>query len=170
MSIRSIPSQLRDEQGAKQPIANLTESDARLTDLCSSKEEIVSPMNSESPEIKTLFEALWSQPRRAFPPHRQRLDAPSNHGVYIISKDEAILHVGRTIRGQDGLRQRLKDHLHGSSSFANEYLKGNGTVLRESGYAYQFLELEDARKRALLEAYTIGVLCPRHIGIGEKLV
>jgi hypothetical protein len=27
--------------------------------------------------------------------------------------------------------------------------------------------LEDPRKRALLEAYAVGTLCPRHIGLGE---
>ncbi len=87
--------------------------------------------------------------------------------MYIIRKGETVLHVGRTLRGQDGLHQRLKNHLHGSSSFTREYLKGKGATLRESGYVYQFLELEDSRKRALLEAYAIGTLCPEHLGLGQ---
>jgi hypothetical protein len=87
--------------------------------------------------------------------------------VYIIYKEEVVLHTGRTLRGKDGLQQRLKNHLHGSSSFTVEYLKGKGATLREGGYTYQYLELGDSRKRALLEAYAIGTLCPEHLGLGE---
>jgi hypothetical protein len=87
--------------------------------------------------------------------------------VYIIRKEETVLHVGRTLRGRDGIHQRLKNHLHGSSSFTNEYLKGNGAILREDACTYQYLELEDPRKRALLEALAVGTLCPKHIGLGE---
>lgn len=125
------------------------------------------PANGECLEIKQLFEKLCNQPRRFFPQQRQRLDAPSKQGVYIIRKEEAVLHVGRTLRGKNGLYQRLTNHLHGSSSFTNEYLKGVGTILRKGKYTYQYLELADSRKRALLEAYAIGTLCPEHIGLGE---
>lgn len=124
-------------------------------------------MNSESQEIKMLFGKLFAQPKRSFPQDRQPLDAPSKLGVYIIRKGETVLHVGRTLRGRDGIHQRLKNHLYGSSSFTNEYLKGKGATLREDGYTYQYLELEDPRKRALLEAYAVGTLCPEHIGLGE---
>jgi hypothetical protein len=124
-------------------------------------------VNNERQVIKDLFENLCSQPKRAFPQSRQPLDAPAKHGVYIICKGETVLHVGRTVSGQDGLYQRLNNHLHGSSSFTRGYLKGKGTTLRESGYTYQFLELEDSRKRALLEAYAIGMLCPEHLGVGQ---
>jgi hypothetical protein len=126
-------------------------------------------MNNESREIKMLFDELCAQTKRSFPQHGQLLDAPSKPGVYIIRKNETVLHVGRTVRGRYGIRQRLKNHLHGSSSFINDYLKGNGAILREEGYNYQFLELEDPRKRALLEAYAVGTLCPLHIGLGEKI-
>ena len=124
-------------------------------------------MNSESEEIKMLFNELNLQPKLLFPQYRQPLDAPSKPGVYIINKEETVLHVGRTLRGKDGIHQRLKNHLHGSSSFTNEYLKGKGAILREDGYTYQYLVLEDSRKRALLEHYAIGTLCPMHLGTGE---
>jgi hypothetical protein len=124
-------------------------------------------MNKESQEIKILFDKLCSQPKQSFPHNRQPLNAPSKQGVYIIRKEETVLHVGRTLRGRDGIYQRLKNHLHGSSSFTNEYLKGNGKILREKGYTYQYFELEDSRKRALLEAYAVGTLCPNHIGLRE---
>jgi hypothetical protein len=124
-------------------------------------------MTSESQEVKRLLNKLCSQPRRSFPQCGQRLDAPSKPGVYIIRKECTTLHVGRTTRGKDGIHQRLKNHLHGSSSFTNEYLKGKGSTLREAGYTYQYLELENPRKRALLEAYAVGELCPKHIGLGE---
>ena len=124
-------------------------------------------MNSESEEIKMLFNELNVQPKLLFPQYRQPLDAPSKPGVYIINMEQTVLHVGRTLRGKDGIHQRLKNHLHGSSSFTNEYLKGKGAILREDGYTYQYLVLEDSRKRALLEAYAVGTRCPEHIGLGE---
>jgi excinuclease UvrABC nuclease subunit len=124
-------------------------------------------MNRERQEVKSLFDKLCAQPKRSFPQYRQPLDAPSKPGVYIIRKEESVLHVGRTLRGRDGIHQRLKNHLHGSSSFTNEYLKGKGATLRKDCYTYQYLELEDPRKRALLEAYAVGTLCPKHIGLGE---
>ena len=131
------------------------------------EKELIFAMNREALEIKNLFEKLRAQPRRPFPQRRQPLVAPAKHGVYIICKGEIVLHVGRTVRGQDGLHQRLNNHLHGSSSFTREYLEGAGRVLREIGYTYQFLELENPRKRALLEAYAVGTLCPQHLGLGE---
>jgi len=124
-------------------------------------------MNNESQEVKVLFDELCAQPKRSFPQYRQPLDAPLKPGVYIIRKKETVLHVGRTLRGRYGIHRRLKNHLQGSSSFTNDYLKGNGATLREEGYTYQYLELEDPRKRALLEAYAVGTLCPVHIGLGE---
>ena len=93
--------------------------------------------------------------------------APPEPGVYVIRKSDAVLHVGRTLRGKNGLYQRLKNHLHGSSSFTHEYLKGKEVVLRDGKHTYQFLVVKNTRTRALLEAYAIGVLCPKHIGLGE---
>jgi hypothetical protein len=114
-----------------------------------------------------LFGQLCKQLKHSFPKPRRSLDATSKHGVYIIRKDKTVLHVGRTLRREDGLDGRFNDHLHGSSSFTDKYLKGKGSILRENGYTYQYLEVEDPRKRALLEAYAIGILCPEHIGLGE---
>ena len=124
-------------------------------------------MPDEDKRVKELFNTLCSQPMLPFPEARKRLVAPSEGGVYIIRRDGTILHVGRSLRGKEGLRQRLKNHLHGSSSFTIVYLKGNGDLLRDSRHTYQCLVVEDTRLRALLEAYAIGVLCPRHIGLGE---
>ena len=84
-----------------------------------------------------------------------------------IREEEVVLHVGRTQRGKNGLRQRINNHLHGASSFHIEYLKPKRINLRSAQYTYQYLELADARKRALLESYAVGTLCPKHIGTGE---
>jgi len=124
-------------------------------------------MTAEYQRIKKLFTELCAQHEFSFPPDRKPLDAPSKQGVYIIRKNGIVLHVGRTLRGTGGLRQRLMNHLHGASSFTNEYLKGKGATLREKGYTYQFLVVEDTRLRALLEACAIGTLCPKHVGLGE---
>ena len=123
-------------------------------------------MISEKQEVEKLFTELCKQPVHQFPKAREKLEAPLRHGVYIILKDAVVLHVGRTYRRREGLHKRLKDHLYGSSTFTRDYLKGNGAVLR-NGCAYQYLVVEDARLRALLEAYTTGILCPKHIGLGE---
>jgi hypothetical protein len=124
-------------------------------------------LRSERLEIEKFFAKLRKQPMRQFPKTHQRLDAPRKHGVYVIRKKTVILHVGRTLRGKDGLYQRLKNHMHGLSSFARKYLKGDGGILRKPQYTYQYHIVEDKRIRALLEAYAIGKLCPRHIGLGE---
>jgi hypothetical protein len=124
-------------------------------------------VNNERREIKRLFNQLCNEIKRSFPKHHQSVKASSKHGVYIIRKGNIILHVGRTLRREGGLNGRLRDHLHGSSSFTDKYLKGNEAILREDGYTFQFLEVEDPRKRALLESYTIGTLCPKHIGLGD---
>ena len=121
----------------------------------------------ESLQIEELFEELCNQPRELFPEKRQQLIAPAEQGVYIIRKEETVLHVGKTLRGKNGLSQRLKNHVSGSSTFAEEYLKGHGSILRDGKHTYQYLELADPRKRALLEAFATGTLCPEHIGLGE---
>lgn len=124
-------------------------------------------MTSESQIIKDLFNKLCKQHELSFPQYRKALNAPSQPGVYTIRKEKSVLHVGRTLRGKGGLHQRLKNHLHGSSSFTNKYLKGKGEILRKNGYTYQYLKVKDPRLRALLEAYAVGNLCPKHIGLGD---
>jgi hypothetical protein len=122
-------------------------------------------MTSERQKVKELFKALCKQPMLQFPQDHKKLEATLKPGVYVIRKGDIVLHVGRTLRGKKGLCQRLRDHLYGASSFTNDYLKGNGAVLRK-GHTHQSLVVEDARLRALLEAYATGTLYPKHIGLG----
>lgn len=118
--------------------------------------------------VQSLFSELKRTRRRPFPKAGDRLDAPNEQGVYIIySPSGKVLHVGRTYRGTNGLRQRLSNHLHAASSFTMQYLKGHGTRLR-SGYKFAFLTVPKPRQRALFEALAIGLLCPAHLGVGEK--
>jgi hypothetical protein len=128
-------------------------------------------MNREQKAVRTLFKRLKRATLRSFPDHRGRMDAPDLQGVYVIyspriQKVRKVVHVGRTYRGTAGLRQRLKNHLHGASSFTNEFLKGHGRKLR-NGYAFRCLPVRSARRRALLEFYAAGCLCPAHIGPSE---
>lgn len=132
------------------------------------QKEVYMPSN-ERIEIEQLFEKLCKQVRHPFPQKRQPTDAPTDQGVYIIREGDVILHVGRTLRGKEGLQQRIKNHLSGSSSFSKNYLKVNGVNLREGKYLYQYLVVNDPRKRALLEAYAVGMLCPEHLGLGKTL-
>jgi len=128
-------------------------------------------MNREIQEIKKLFRELRKQDKQPFPKKSKTLYAPREHGVYIIHKQirgrETILHVGRTLRGRNGIYQRLKNHLGGASSFTKKTLNGKGSTLRRNGHTYQCLVIKHPRKRALLEAYAIGTLCPKHLGLGE---
>jgi len=119
-------------------------------------------MTTESKKI----ERLLAQPQITFPERGQPLAAPCAQGVYIIRKDRRVMHVGRTVRGKKGLYQRLRNHLSGQSSFTKTSLGGRGHELR-GVYTYQYLEVEDARQRALVECYAAGVLCPAHLGVGQ---
>lgn len=91
-----------------------------------------------------------------------------NQGVYIIySQTGFVLHVGKTNGGKNGIDQRLLNHVRNQSSFSKLYMQLNNINLR--GMAkFQFIEIDDARTRSLLEALTAGLLCPIHIGIGTK--
>lgn len=124
-------------------------------------------MTSELAQIKKLFNALKRAPLRKFPLAGARIDAPDVQGVYIIySPGGSVLHVGRTLRGKKGLRQRLNNHLQAGSSFVIHYFDGEGSKLRK-GYRFRCLAVADNRKRALLEFYALAHLCPKHIGLGE---
>ena len=125
-------------------------------------------MSREPLTIRKLYrQLLRSRPKR-FPKTGERLAVPDKHGVYIIFAPRGtVLHVGRTLRGKKGLRQRLNNHLHGNSSFTNQFLRGKGSKLRGT-HKFAFLEIADARIRALLEAYAVGSLCPKHLGVGEN--
>jgi hypothetical protein len=117
-------------------------------------------------KIQSLFKKLVSEDPKDFPRAREKLDAPTSKGVYlIISPSGNVLHVGSTPRARNGLHQRLKDHLRGSSSFAKNYLDGEGGKLR-SGYKFIYVKVVGARQRAILECYAIGQLQPAHLGTG----
>lgn len=100
------------------------------------------------------------------------MEIPIKKGVYIIrNKNKEILHVGQTPRAKEGIKQRIKNHLLGQSSFVYRYFKGDGNQLRKKNCYFQFLVIDnnskaDSRKRALLESYAAGFLCPKHIGTG----
>jgi len=118
-------------------------------------------------EIHRLLQKLLEAKQESFRQKRQPLNAPTDTGVYIIyDPKDRVAHVGRSVRGKNGLHQRLKNHLQANSSFTNNYLKGHGSKLR-NGYKYQYLVIQDPRKRALVEALAIGTLCPLHLGLGN---
>lgn len=126
-------------------------------------------LGQEARQIRKLLDRLLRCPSMNFPSHRKGVDAPMEPGVYIIYDPKSVVaHVGRTPRGKLGIRQRLKNHLHSSSSFTSQYLKGAGHVLR-SGYTFRYIIVKDPRTRALLEAYATGCLCPAHLGSGDML-
>lgn len=125
-------------------------------------------MPRESLTVRKLYRQLRQARPVLFPRARERMVVPDKHGVYLIySPRGTVLHVGRTLRGKRGLRQRLKNHLHGASSFTVQFLRGNGSRLRGT-HMFSFVEVPNARTRALLEAFAVGNLCPKHLGVGEN--
>ena len=127
----------------------------------------MSEMSQEFRKIKKLYSELMKQRATLFPKARQKLEAPREQGVYLIlNSRKKIVHVGRTLRGRRGIAQRLTNHLHNSSSFTEKYLKGKGSKLRGK-YWFKFIVKKGARIRALLEAYSVGRLCPKHLGLGD---
>lgn len=121
---------------------------------------------TERQKIRNLLSRLNRQPLRSFPPERQRLNAPKAHGVYVIrNRNKRVVHVGRTLRGKNGLAQRLRNHLQAQSSFVIAHLNGDGNKLR-NGFTYQYLEVKNDRARALLEHCATAWHCPLHLGLG----
>lgn len=127
-------------------------------------------METINPELKivqNLFDKLLKEKIYPFPMDRQCLTATQEKGVYIIlDKEMQVLHIGRTPQAKGGIKQRLFDHLYSRSSFVEHYFNGDGHQLRDQECAYRYLVVNNSRHRALLEAYTIGFLCPKHIGVG----
>lgn len=120
----------------------------------------------ECDEIMKLFNKLIDSQSYPFPKRGIRIDVTRKHGVYIIyNPNGKIMHVGRTLTAENGLNQRIQNHLTGTSSFRKEYLKPNGIDLRNR-CGFKYIEVANARKRAFLEALSIGLLCPDHIGTG----
>src|SRR5690348_7428940 len=98
-------------------------------------------MRGEPKAIKAKLRQLLRSPKIAFPKSGERLLAPDDHGVYVIyNPNGRVAHVGRTTRGQRGLGQRLRNHLHGASSFVMQALNGEGSQLR-NGYKFRFIEI-----------------------------
>ena len=125
-------------------------------------------MGNELSKIKELFKSLLKETDQLFPRPGEKLSASTKQGVYIISSIKGtVLHVGKTARAKSGIKQRLNNHLHGQSSFTIKYLDGNGAKLRGK-CKYKYIEVADPRLRALLEAYAISNLCPRHLGLGAE--
>lgn len=125
-------------------------------------------MGTERGRIDARFERLLEQEKIAFLMAGKPLVASRQQGVYVIRDlRETVLHVGRTLRSENGLYQRLYDHLYGRSSFVFAYFGGDGAKLRGT-HTYQVLPEANARMRALLEAHSISQLCPKHLGTGEE--
>ncbi len=94
--------------------------------------------------------------------------ASNSRGIYVIYKRSGrVAHVGSTPRAKRGIRQRLCNHLANQSSFCTQYLNGDGRKLIDEKYEFSFIVVPSPRRRALLEAYAIGQLCPLHIGHGK---
>ena len=122
-------------------------------------------VKNEIDNILKLHNKLLSQGLYSFPA-RGKVKVSIKQGVYIIYNENGkVLHVGKTDDGKEGLNQRLYNHLTNGSSFSKKYLKVMNMNLREVGM-FKFLEVENDRERALLEALTIGKLCPEHLGTG----
>jgi hypothetical protein len=120
----------------------------------------------EQIEIEELLAKLMREPCHPFPARRAKLEASNRKGVYIIySPQDKVLHVSSTPRAKGGIEQRLRDHLHGNSSFTDSYFGGDGSKLSE-GYKYRYIVIDNGRQRALVEVLGIGQLCPAHIGNG----
>lgn len=126
--------------------------------------------HGESRRTKKHFSELLARPAKNFPRKGEKLSSvPDKHGVYIIfDRIGRVLHVGRTYRGKAGLRQRLTNHLNGQSSFVRMFLKKNKQKLQK-GYTFKYLQVGHARRRALLEHYSTGMLSPAHLGLGKSL-
>ncbi|PKP20478.1 MAG: hypothetical protein CVU05_09045 [Bacteroidetes bacterium HGW-Bacteroidetes-21] len=121
---------------------------------------------NEPLEILKLYEELLKRPFIPFP-KKGGIKECQNQGVYIIaSPKNLVLHVGRTVKGMNGINQRLNNHLRNQSSFSKKYLLPNEINLR-NGCFYKYLQVKNARKRALVEALTSGLICPKHIGTGK---
>lgn len=120
--------------------------------------------------VERLFDELLDAPVHTFSRYPAGMDASAQRGVYVIcNRAGRPVHVGRTPTAKGGIAQRLCDHIYGRSSFVRESLNWDGTRLWRQKYRYQWLVVRSRRYRALLEAYAIGRLCPRHLGTGFRV-
>lgn len=124
-------------------------------------------MIKESDRIRILHKELVGSKVYRFPSYG-KIEVSKKQGIYIVYNNVKIpLHVGKTNGGRNGLNQRLLNHVRNQSSFSKLYMQTNNISLRGWG-EFQFIEVENSRERSLLEALTAGLLCPAHIGTGEK--
>ena len=125
-------------------------------------------MTTEQSAVRKLVSQLHRAPRHRFPQLGRALACPPRHGVYLIfSPGGRVAHVGRTTRARAGLVDRLRAYLSGRSSFVALHLKHRRELLRR-GYSYAWIEVSNPRRRALVEALATGVICPQHIGTGDR--
>lgn len=125
-------------------------------------------MRTEPDRIAEYFHALWNQDWLVFPKKHEPLYATTRKGVYVIADQQKIvLHVGATPRAAHGIEKRLKDHLGGKSSFARSYLRPRKQNLR-NGSLYCYKPIKSSRVMALVEAYAISRLCPKHLGTHQR--
>jgi excinuclease UvrABC nuclease subunit len=121
----------------------------------------------EHEKLHRLYQKLKSSTAHPFPTEGP-VRCTEKHGVYVIySPRNKVLHVGKTSSAKEGLDQRLQNHPTNKSSFSKQYLKKQGHVLRKN-YKFKYVLVSSPRQRSLLEAYVTGLLCPAHIGTGEK--
>ncbi len=119
--------------------------------------------------IEDLFVKLTHSSFFVFP-LKGKINVSEKHGVYIIySPQNEVLHVGNTPSGRKGLDQRLYNHISCTGVFYEKYLKPNKIKMRGT-HKFKYLEVDDNRQRALLEAYAAGDLCPAHFGTGAKKI
>ncbi len=119
-------------------------------------------------KVEELFKKLKSAKDQIFPKKGETLEVPTEQGVYIIYGSKGkVLHVGRTLSGKNGIKQRLENHMSsGQSSFTRNYLDGGKGEWLRGRCKFRYIVVRDDRIRAYLEAYAIGSLCPEHIGVG----
>jgi hypothetical protein len=128
-------------------------------------------MTREQERIRTLFDQLMSAPLKGFPNRYSRypkLEAPSEHGVYVIYGTRMkVLYVGRTYRGQ-AYGGGFQDRGAGGGLQRRLITQRQKIVGSEAGCKFRCLVVKNPRERALLEHYTIGFLCPKHVGTADK--
>ena len=122
---------------------------------------------SEFVAIMKLFDELITSKKDNFPSDGRIKKLPKKQGVYLIHTPKGdVAHVGRTNGGNDGLLQRINNHISGKkghSSFTRNYLNGHPEKLRH-GWHYQYIIVQNVYDRILLEAYATWKLHPKHLG------
>jgi excinuclease UvrABC nuclease subunit len=114
--------------------------------------------------IKALFDKLMLAPLQPFPKLGEKLNAPTQPGIYVLYGPKGkVIYVGLA-RGVNGIRPRLMTHLRDSARQTFIY----GSALRSRG-GFRYLVVESPRQRALLKAYATGCLCPAYIGGSQGL-